>query len=440
MYKIRHIKSHKPFGLFSFVNLVISSIIGADIYIIISKTADLSGPTSIFAWILCGVIAITISQCFAQCAHLISESGGTFIYVEKAFGRFWGFLSGWILYLSEWVCLIIYPLAFVTYLHYFIPASNLIDSIIKTLFIAIFTLINLKGARMTSQTNNILTFIKTLPLIILIVISIVWAIGNTSSAVHNISYIKPHAMMGFGQVVLLAFWAYAGFESSVLPSDEVDNPKKTIPRGIIIGNLFIMLFYVMVNVSVFLVLPTLTIVQSQFPLATTVNTIFPNTHLGIIIVLGALFSISGITLALMFELSHLLQKMAKDGFLFKFLAQEKGKDKIPVHAIIMQSVIALIISFVADISSVISFSVILLAIIYILTALSNWKLHTKVGKTKLQYRIISITTIIFSIFLLLQGNITQYVLSVVVIVIGILWYIMKGFRDKSLDAKTSLLK
>ena len=246
-------KPKKPFNLPSFVGLVMTSCIGADIYVIIAQTSHLAGSFSIWAWVLCGGIAIVIALCFAQCANLIKESGGTFIYVEKAFGHFWGFMTGWILYLSEWAALIIFPIAFVQYVHYFYTSTPLIDAIIKVVFIGTFTFINIKGARITAEADNLITLVKLFPLLLLIVLAVVWFSSNASVGLANIALQKPDSMSNFSEVILLVFWAFAGFEMSVLPSNDIQNPRKTIPRGLMIGVFLVMVFYVLVNLSVFIV-------------------------------------------------------------------------------------------------------------------------------------------------------------------------------------------
>ena len=415
-------KPDKPFNLPSFVALVMTSCIGADIYIIIAQTSQLSGSFSIWAWLICGFIAIVIALCFGECANLINESGGSFIYVEKAFGHFWGFMTGWILYLSEWAALIIFPIAFVQYTHYFFNSTPLIDAIIKIAFIGTFTFINIKGAKITVKADNIITILKLTPLILLIILAIVWFVTNPQVGIANISVQKPDSYVNFGEVILLAFWAFAGFEMSVLPSNDIQNAKKTIPRGLMIGVFLVMVFYILVNLSVFLVLPEATISGAKIPLATVMSTILNNSQAGIIIIAGGLISISGITLATIFELSRLLQKMASEGLFPKLFAKMSGKENVPVTAIIFQSLIALIVSLFADMPSVIGFSMILIATIYLMTGLANWKLHSNAGHSHIKFRIVAILTVLFSAFLILQGNITEYAFSIGIIVFGVIWY------------------
>ena len=88
-------------GLFEVMNLVIGAIVGADIYIAASFGAGFLGPASLLAWIIAGLMAITIALCFAEAFPIVPKVGGHYAYAKEAFGDFWGFLSGWSLLIAE---------------------------------------------------------------------------------------------------------------------------------------------------------------------------------------------------------------------------------------------------------------------------------------------------------------------------------------------------
>jgi amino acid transporter len=416
---------HKSFGLYSFISLVVTSVVGADIYIIISQTADLTGIQSIWAWVICGVFALIIAFCYAQCANLVPETGGTYIYIEKAFGRFPGFLTGWILYISEWFALVVYPLAFLQYIHYFVPASPILDVIFKISFILILVAVNVRGTRSTAKVDNILTVLKVVPLLILIIVSGLWVMSNGPVALAHLGEFKTEPIRNFNEVILLVFWAFAGFELSVVPSSEVDRPKKLVPEGLVIGIILIIVFFILINLSVFVVLDKNVIAGTQLPLAGAMSFIFQNQNAGLIIIFGGLISICGIALATVFELSRLLQKMAKDGYVSRIFAKQVGKENVPIYSVIIPPLVAMVISLFADVRTIIGFSVVLLAIIYCLTGIANWKLHSMAGKKQLRFRVVSILTIVFSLVLFASGTLIQLGLSMLVIVLGVVWYYLK---------------
>jgi len=95
--------------LFDVANLVVGSIVGADIYVASAFGAGLLGPFSLVVWVLAGIIAIVIALCFAQCAALLPKVGGPYAYAHAAWGTLAGFIVGWSLWLAEWMSLAVFP-------------------------------------------------------------------------------------------------------------------------------------------------------------------------------------------------------------------------------------------------------------------------------------------------------------------------------------------
>lgn len=419
------IKNKKAFGLFGFASLVVTSIVGADIYVISTQTAQLGGIQSLFAWILGGLFACIIGICIAQCAELIPESGGIEAYAEKAFGQHAGFIVGFTFYIAEWVGLIAFPLAFVQYISYFIPTNFFLNLIIKIIFMGTLTAINLFGPKIVAKIDTVLTLTKIAPLIILIICVLIWVMFNHAGAALNFVSSNSAGAVHFSEVMLLVFWAYAGFEMSVLASGDVQNPKKTIPLGIIIGIIVSTVIYLLVNLAVFFVLPKTQIVSSNLVLVDAISRLFQSNKAGLLILFGGILSITGVTFAVILELSDLLERMAQQKNIPSIFARKFGKDKIPYFAVIVPSAVALLFSFFTDISTVASLSVVILAVIYGITGLAHWRLHIEKKGVITKYHFISLLTICISIFLFLQGKPKQYIFSILVVMVSLLWYYLK---------------
>ena len=109
-------KPQRKLSLFDVTNLVIGAIIGVDVYVASSFGAGFLGPFSLVVWVVAGLIAIVIALCFTQCVSLVPKVGGPYAYAKAAWGPFAGFIVGWSLWLSEWISLAVFPLAFTRYL------------------------------------------------------------------------------------------------------------------------------------------------------------------------------------------------------------------------------------------------------------------------------------------------------------------------------------
>ena len=187
-------------------------------------------------WAIAGLIAIAIALCFTQCVMLLPRVGGPYAYAKEAWGPFAGFIVGWSLWLAEWISLAVFPLAFVRYLMFFFPSLDVISqSLIKVIFVAFLAISNIVGVKASGRINDALTLLKLAPLFFFVISGLVWMILNPAVASANFSPFAPFGFAGFGSAVVLIFWAYAGFEISTIPAEEVKEPRKIIPKAVTIG-------------------------------------------------------------------------------------------------------------------------------------------------------------------------------------------------------------
>lgn len=85
----------RSLGVLGAASVSIGAIIGAGIFVLIGVASGLAGPAVILSFILAGIIAFFTALSSAELSSFITESGGSYIYTHKAFGKFWGFLVGW---------------------------------------------------------------------------------------------------------------------------------------------------------------------------------------------------------------------------------------------------------------------------------------------------------------------------------------------------------
>ncbi len=158
----------KELTLFDLTNIIVGSVIGADIYIASAITAGMLGPFSLVIWIIAGIFATIIALVFAYCSYYVPKVGGPFAYVSAAFDDFYGFLTGWSLWIAELLSLPVFAIAFVRYLEYLLPLDTPWEILVKGIFLLGLTSVNILGVKMAGRVNDVLTLIKLLPLLLLI--------------------------------------------------------------------------------------------------------------------------------------------------------------------------------------------------------------------------------------------------------------------------------
>jgi amino acid transporter len=429
-------------------NLVVGAIIGADIYVASSFGAKYLGPLSLLAWIIAGIFAIVIALSFAQCVALLPKVGGPYAYARETWGPLAGFMVGWSLWLAEWISLAVFPSAFTRYLMFFIPdLAWTHEVIIKLLFVAFLVSTNIFGIRAAGKTNDVLTLTKLTPLFFFSGAGIIYMILNPAKVASNLQPFSPYGLENFGSALVLIFWAYAGFEISTIPANEIEDPGRTIPKAIIMGISIITLFYLTTNAVLFCVRPWTQLALDAAPLASATSVILgsnPNLALigGLIVGVGALVSVAGSDESGMIGTSRLGYALAVDGLFPRVFAKVHSKYRTPYLAIIIQASTALIASIVGNLSWLISTSVFFMAIAYLATSISIFSLQKRVPKPSFQLRggkVIPSLSALFSIYLITQCTILQISVGAILLFVGALIYFKYSPKKEMSELKTQIL-
>ncbi len=435
--------------VFDVTNLVVGAIIGADIYVASSFGAQNLGPSSLLVWVIAGLIAIVIALCFAQCAALVPKVGGPYAYAKQAWGPFAGFTVGWALWFAEWISLAVFPIAFARYLLFFFPdLSFLWQVLIKGLFVTFLAFTNIVGIRAAGRTNDILTVAKLAPLIFFLAAGIGWIALNPGVASANFAPFSPFGFSNFGSALVLIFWAYAGFEISTIPAEEISEPRKTIPRAIVLGIAIVTIFYLSTNIVLFGVRNWSLLANDAAPLAMATNTIFPSGTLlaligGGIVGVGALVSVAGSDESGMIGTSRLGFALAADGLFPKAFSRIHPRFKTPYVSVLIQSITAFAASVVGSLGLLISVSVFFLAVAYLATCGSifwfRWEGLTPPNRRSRRHLIIPALGIAFSLYLITQCTLTQIAVGISLMVAGVPVYIWYTPKKELTELKNILL-
>jgi amino acid transporter len=279
------------------------------------------------------------------------------------------------------------------------------------------------------------------------VIGLLFVALNTGLAAGNYSPFVPYGFGGFGTALVLIFWAYAGFEISTIPAEEIKDPGKTIPRAIVVGILIVTAFYLVTNAVIFGVTRYSSLALSPAPLATATNTallVVPALALiGTIIVGGgALISVAGSDESGMIGTSQLGYALAADGLFPRAFAKIHPKYKTPYLGVIIQAITALVAAIIGNLTLLIATSVFFMAIAYLATSGSIFSLRRKGMKAQFHLKgsfLIPGLGIIFSIYLMTQCTLTQIALGLILLLAGVPIYVIYSPKKEITELKQELL-
>jgi APA family basic amino acid/polyamine antiporter len=412
----------KELSLFDVTSIIVGSVIGADIYIASAITAGLLGPFSLVIWIIAGIFATVIALVFAYCSYYVPKVGGPFAFVSEAFDDFFGFLTGWSMWIAELISLPVFAIAFVRYLEYLLPLDTPYEILVKGLFLFGLTAINVIGVKFAGRVNDVLTLIKLLPLLLLIGAGIVFMVMQPSVMLGNYHPFVPLGVSATGTALVLVFWAYAGFELGTLPAAEVKDPARTIPKAIIIGMSIVALFYISTNFIVYGAVNWADLAGSSTPLI-LVGGVLLGTAGALLMTVGALFSVSGSDESGMLGTARLSYAMSIDGLfprLFSSLHQRFGT---PYVGLILQGVIAFLLSIYSPITNLISFAVFNLAFAFLLTCFALIVLTRDTEKQLIGQKVLPWMGVIICLYLLYSTSLFDKVIGTLILLSGVVMYI-----------------
>jgi amino acid transporter len=345
------------------VAIAINGIIGAGIFGLPSKVFSLIGSYSLIAFVACAIVVTLFILCFAEVGSRFDETGGPYLYAREAFGPAVAFEIGWLIWLARLTAFAANCNLLVAYFGYFLPSATtpFWRALIITVVVALLATINFIGVRQAAIVSNAFTIGKLIPIIIFI------AVG--------LFYLNPHAFAlgarptsgAFSQSVLLLIYAFTGFEMAAIPAGEVRNPKKYLPRALLIAIAIVAVLYILIQIVCVGTLPELA--QSQRPLADA-GTRFMGTVGGALISAGAIVSIMGNLNILLLSGSRIPFAIAQQRQLPGFVATVHRRFATPHIAILITALVMLILTLNSSFVAALTISAIARLVTYGATCLS----------------------------------------------------------------------
>ena len=303
------------FGLWSIVLLGINSIIGTGIFLLPNRAYALMGPSSLLILLFDAFLAGCLALCFAEVAGFFSRNGGPYLYAKAAFGDFVGYEVGVLKLVVTIIAWAAMAVGFATALGAAFPffAGDTMKNLIAAVLIGGLTIMNIAGVKISKILNNLMTISKLVPLCVFIAVGLFFVNGSNFTP-----FVPTHMPDGaFANAAITMFFAYTGFEAIAVAAEDFKDPKKDLPRGIILTMIIVTIIYMLVvGISIGILGPDLAVdkapIQTAFGRAVgPVGAYF--------ILLGTLFSMGGINLAESFIAPRACTSLAEDGMLPAFL-------------------------------------------------------------------------------------------------------------------------
>jgi len=227
-------KLKRTVGVFGAASVGIANIIGAGIFVLSGVAAGLAGPSVILSFLLAGFIALMTALSSAELSSFITETGASYSYTKRAFGRFWSFLVGWFKYFDYIVGAAAVSVGFAAYFTELFGLSGNLPLILSAIGLPIvFTILNLKGIKEATKTTSAMVLIKIFALVLLLMFGGYYLMKNFDVA--KFTPFFPKGVDGTFHGAAIIFFAFLGFNTVAMMSEETKNPEKTIPKALLIA-------------------------------------------------------------------------------------------------------------------------------------------------------------------------------------------------------------
>src|SRR4051812_11145081 len=364
----------RELGLFDSVMIVVGVMIGSGIFIVSADMSRLLGGAGwlLVAWAVTGVLTISAAISYGELASMMPEAGGMYVYLREAFSPVWGFLYGWTLFtVIQTGTIAAVAVAFARFAGLLFPAIGETSYIIPPIHIssgyavslstaqvvaiaviALLTWTNSLGIRYGKIVQNLFTVAKTGALAALVLLGIF--VGRNTAAISanfghfwgqvSLAPITPSltAASAFGLLIAIciaqsgSLFSADSWHDITFAGGEVKDPRRTLPRALIIGVVAVIALYMLANLAYLFVLPITAIQQAPSDRVATavLETIAPGWG-GSLMAGAIMISTFGCVNSLVLAGPRVYYAMAQDG-LFLRSAATLNKAKVPGRSLLVQ--------------------------------------------------------------------------------------------------------
>ncbi len=368
----------------------VGAMIGAGIFVLIGIAAGVAGPALLITFVLNGLIALLTAMSYAELGSCYHDAGGGYLWVKEGLPRWNGFLSGWMSWFAHAVACSLYALGFGAYFeHVFhefaitLPHWGFFSpqKILAVCAALLFAYINFRGASETGKVGNLVTIAKIIILLIFVGfgLELILRKGDWQT---TFSPFMPNGWGGVFKAMGLTFIAFQGFEVISQSSEEINNPKKNIPRAVFLSLVIVVPIYLLVAFTALGSVKPVNMTawdylaqQKETALVEVARQFF--TGGGVMILIGGLISTMSALNATIYSSSRVAFAMGRDRNFPTLFSKVHSKNFTPHWGIMVSLIIIILMAVSLPIEDVASAADIMFLLLFLQVNIAMIRLRKK---------------------------------------------------------------
>ncbi|WP_458209188.1 APC family permease [Haladaptatus sp. NG-SE-30] len=415
----------RDLGLYATITISIGAMIGSGIFVLPGLASKIAGPSVVLAYFLAGVLVLPAALSKAEMATAMPEAGGTYLYIDRAMGPLPGAIAG----IGAWFSLVfksafaLVGLGAYLLLAVSVPAGTV--TVVALALALVLVLVNVVGVKQSGRLQAAIVSIVLLSLVLFI------ADGLTYVDRPNYHPFFSHGGGGLLEATGFVFVSYAGVTKIASVAEEVEEPGRNIPAGILTSVVVMMLVYTFVVFVIVGVAPTIELTESLTPMALTANEFLGRTGQFVISAVAVL-ALTSMANAGILSSSRFPLAMSRDSLAPPILGNIHDRFRTPVFSIGFTGLLlGMLILFVPVVSlaklasafQILVFVFVNAALVAFRESELSWYEPEFVAPA---YPWVQLFGILGGLVLITQMGLVPIVGAVGIIVSGLLWYRLYG--------------
>jgi APA family basic amino acid/polyamine antiporter len=316
----------------------IGATLGTGIFVVLGEAAPKAGPAVTISFIIAGLTALFSALSYAELAGSVPVSGSSYSYAYATMGELVAWVCGWCLILEYGVSVAAVAVGWGEYLNEFLDGTigvKIPESVsaplgeggyinLPALVVVLLAMVFLMGgAKESARINSIMVGVKIVTLLLFI------GIGVMGIKSGNYSNFNPLGREGITAAAGTLFFSYIGFDAASTAGEEAKNPKRDLPRAIMLSLLIVTVLYVLVAFVAVGAMPWQDFEGTEAALAQIMTDVTGHSFWGVVLAAGAVVAIASVVFAVLYGQTRILFAMSRDGLVPKAFGKVNARTGVP---------------------------------------------------------------------------------------------------------------